>query len=131
MRCVLPGVMLSSCWLASVPQFGYVSRYLVTSGNKCKHLYHTLAALKRYFSASLVAPLPNSEQINHPFSNHTYTKSMPNHNDHHYSPFVTLTYTTHIIFSTAPTYAPHCHPWISGQPHWSDCTTGQMNGKAG
>ena len=25
------------------------------------------------------------------------------------------THTTHIISSTAPTYAPHCHPWICGQ----------------
>ena len=34
----------------------------------CAHLHHTLAALKRYFPASLVAPLPKSEQINHPSS---------------------------------------------------------------
>ena len=27
----------------------------------------------------------------------------------------THTHTTHIISSTAPTYAPHCHPWICGQ----------------
>ena len=26
----------------------------------CKHLHHTLAALKRYFPASVIAPLPNS-----------------------------------------------------------------------
>ena len=25
------------------------------------------------------------------------------------------THTTHIISSTAPTYTPHCHPWICGQ----------------
>ena len=25
------------------------------------------------------------------------------------------THTTHIISSTAPTYAPHCHPWICEQ----------------
>ena len=36
--------------------------------------------------ASLVAPLPNSDQINHPFSNHTYTKAMPNHIHHNYAP---------------------------------------------
>ena len=81
----------------------------------CAHLHRTLAALKGYFPASLVAPLPNSEQINHPFSNHTYTKSTPNHIYHHYAPFVTLTYTTHIISSTAPTYTPHYHPWICEQ----------------
>ena len=50
-----------------------------------------------------------------PSSNHTYTKSTPNHIHHHYAPSVTLTYTTHIISSTSPTYTPHCHPWICGQ----------------
>ena len=81
----------------------------------CAHLHHTLAALKRHFPASLVAPLSNSEQINYPFSNHTYTKSTTNHIHHHYTPSVTLIHTTHISSSTAPTYPPHCHPWICGQ----------------
>ena len=103
-----------------------VSRHLATRGNNkiyTIHLHHTLAALKRHFPASLVAPFPNSEQINHPSSNHIYTKSTPNHIHHHYSPSVTLTHTTHIISSTAPTYAPHCHPWICGQtpPVWLHC----------
>ena len=80
-----------------------------------KHLYHTLAALKRYIPASLVASLPNSETINHPSSKYTYTKSTSKHIHHHYAPSVRLTHTTHIIPSTAPTYAPHCHPWICGQ----------------
>ena len=40
---------------------------------------HTLAALKRYFPASLVAPLPSSEQTHLPSSNNTYTKSAPKH----------------------------------------------------
>ena len=73
-----------------------------------------LAALKRYFSASLVAPLPNSKQINYPSSSQMYIKSTPNHIHHHYVPSVTLTHTTHIISSTAPIYAPHCHRWICG-----------------
>ena len=47
----------------------------------------------------LISPLPNSEQINHPFSNHTYTKSMSNHIHHHYAFFATLTYTTHHLFN--------------------------------
>ena len=81
----------------------------------CAQLHHTLAALKRYFPVSLVAPLPNSEQINHPSSNHTHTKSTPKQIHHYYAPSVTLTYTTHIISSTAPTYVPHCCPWICGQ----------------
>ena len=46
------------------------------------HFHHTLAALKGYFHASLIALLPKSEPINHPFSNHTYTKSTPNHTHH-------------------------------------------------
>ena len=91
-----------------------VSRHLATRGNN-KILHHTLAALKRCFTVSLIALLPNSEQINHPFSNHTYTKSTPNHIHHHYAPIVTLTYTTHIIYSTALTYARRCHLWICGQ----------------
>ena len=37
----------------------------------------------------------------------------------HISPLCLLcnthTHTTHIISSTAPTYAPHCHPWICVQ----------------
>ena len=94
-----------------------VSRHLATRGNKkyCAHLHHTLAAMKRDFPASLVAPLPSSEQTNLPSSNHTYTKSTPKHIHHHYAPSVASTHTTHIISSTAPTYAPHCHPWICGQ----------------
>ena len=37
------------------------------------------------------------------------------HIHHQYAPSVTSTHTTHIISSTAPTYAPHCRPWICGQ----------------
>ena len=70
----------------------------------CAHLHHTLAALKWYFPDSLVAPLPNSEQINLSVSNHTYTKSTPNHIHHHYAPSVTI----------APTYTLRCHPWMCG-----------------
>ena len=73
------------------------------------HISSSEAVLPRL----IVAPLPNSEQINHPSSNHTYTKSTSNHIHNHYSPSVTLRHTTHIS-STAPTYGPHCHPWICG-----------------
>ena len=58
---------------------------------------------------------PRLIQTNLPSSNHTYTKSTPKHIHHHYTPSVTSTHTTHTISSTAPTYAPHCHPWICGQ----------------
>ena len=39
-----------------------------------------------------------------PFSNHTYTKSTPNHIHHHYAPFVTLTHTPylHLYEQTPP-----------------------------
>ena len=89
-----------------------VSRHLATRENKkyCAHLHHTLAALKRNFPVSLVAPFPNSEQTNLPSSNHTYTKSTSKHIHHHYTPSTTSTHTTQIISSTAPTYAPHQTP---------------------
>ena len=98
-----------------------VSRHLATRGNN--KILHTLAALKIDFPASLVAPLPNSEQTNLPSSNPTYTKLTPKHIHHHYAPSVTSTHTPHIISSTAPTYAPQCHPWICGQtpPEWLHC----------
>ena len=60
----------------------------------------------------------------------TYTKSTLNHIHHHYSHSVTPTHTTHTISSTAPTYAPHCHPWICGQTplellaRWRDMLAG-------
>ena len=102
-----------------------VSRHLAQEviTKYCAHLHHTLAALKRYFPASLVVPLPSSEQTNLPSSNHTCTKSTPKHIHHHYAPSVISTHTTHIISSTAPTYAPHCRPWICGQtpPEWLHC----------
>ena len=94
-----------------------VSRHIATRGN-IKILRtpppHTSSS-EEILPASLVAPLPSSEQTNLPSSNHTYTKSTPKHIHHHYAPCVTSTHTTHIISSTAPTYAPHCRPWICGQ----------------
>ena len=82
----------------------------------CAHLPPHINNTEEILPASLVAPLPNSEQINNPSSNHIYTKLTPNHIHHHYAPSVTLTHATHIISSTAPTYAPHYHPWICGRP---------------
>ena len=91
-----------------------VSRHLATRGNK--KILRTppphISSSEERLSASLVAPLPNSEQTNIPSSNHTYKKSTPNHIHHHYA---TPTHTTHTISSTVPTYAPHCNPWICGQ----------------
>ena len=53
-----------------------VSRHLATRGNNkiLRARHHTLAALKRDLSASVVVPLPNSEQINHTSSNHTQSQ---------------------------------------------------------
>ena len=95
-----------------------VSRYLATRGNSKimrtppPHISTSEEILPRLTRRTLA----QLEQINHPFSNHTYTKSTPNHINHYYAPFITLTYTTHIISSTALTYAPHCHPLICGRP---------------
>ena len=110
-----------------------VSRHLATRGNNkilCTPTPH-ISSSEEILPASLVAPLPNSEQINHPSSNHTYTKSTPKHIHYHYAPSVTLTYTIHITSSTAPTYAPHCYPWILDKPYRSDCTAGHVDGEAG
>ena len=76
----------------------------------CAHLHHTLAALKRYFPASLVASLPNSDKINLISSIHTYAKSRPKHIYHHYAPSVTLTHTqdTHHLFNCT-----HIRPTLS------------------
>ena len=102
-----------------------VSRHLATRGNykilrtPPSHIISSKEILPRFTRPTFA----NSEQINHPFSNHTYTKTTPNHIHHHYVPFVIFTYTTYIISSTAPTYAPHCHPLICGQtpPAWLHC----------
>ena len=108
-----------------------VSRHLATRAitKYCAQPHHTLAALKRYFSASLVVPLPNSEQISHPSSNDTYTKSTPKHIHYHYAPFVTLTYTTHHhLFNCT-----HIRTTLSPLDLWTDPAgvTAQMDGEAG
>ena len=94
-----------------------ISRHLATRGNKkyCAHLHHTLLALKRDFPTSLVAPLPNSEQTNLPSSNHTYTKSLPNHIHHHYAP--SATHDTHHLFNCT-----HIRTTLSPLDLWTDPT---------
>ena len=94
-----------------------VSRHLATRGNKkilCTPPPH-ISSSEEILPRLTRRTIANSEQTNLPSSNHTYTKSTPKHINHHYAPSVTSTHTTHIISSTAPTYAPHCHPWICGQ----------------
>ena len=75
-----------------------VSMHLATRGNN---------KILRTPPPHIVAPLPNSEQINHPSSNHNYTKSTTQHNHDHYAPFVTLTYTPHFTLSLQ--LHPHAH----------------------
>ena len=70
---------------------------------KTQHPSHPLHRHTTYFPTLLVIRLPNSEEINHHFSNHTYTKSTPNHIHQHHASFVTPTHTTHIS-SAAHTY---------------------------
>ena len=64
-----------------------VSRHLATRGNN--KILRTppphISSFEEILSALLVPPFPNSEQINHPFLNHTYIKSTPNHIHHYYS----------------------------------------------
>ena len=65
-----------------------------------KHTSHTLHQLR-----------PNKSPFPKSYLHKVDAKSYPSP----LFPYVTLTYTTHIIPSTAPTYVPHCHPWICGQ----------------
>ena len=95
------------------------------------HLHHTLAGLKRDFPASLVAPLPISEQTNLPSSNHTYTKSTPKHIHHNYAPSVN----PHTRHTSSLQLHPHTHhivtPGFMDRPRRRDGTAGHMDGKAG
>ena len=55
--------------------------------------------------------LPNSEQTNLLSSNHTYTKSTPNHI---HAPSATHTHDTHHLFNCTNTHT-KLSPWICGQ----------------
>ena len=85
------------------------------NGHKNKHApytyiyYRTLAQLITYKS---------------PFSSHTYTKSMPTHIHHHYSPFGT--HSTHIIYSTAPNTHHVVTTGFMDRSRRGDGTAGQM-----
>ena len=112
-----------------------VSRHLATRGNnkilrtppphtssseeKLPRLTRrTLAQLRTNKSPFLISYLHKVDAKTHP------SPLCPLCNIHHHHALsVTSTHTTHIISSTAPTYAPHCHPWICGQtpPEWLHC----------
>ena len=88
-----------------------VSMHLATRGNN-KILRtpppHISSSEEILPPPSLVAPLPNSEQLNHPFSNPTYTKSTPNHTHIH---------NTHHLFNCT-----HIHTTLSPMDLWKDRT---------
>ena len=111
----------------------WFSGHLATRGNN--KILHTLPPLINSYEEILPGlarrTLANSEHIHHPSSNHTYTKSMQNHIHHHYASSVTRTHTTHILSSTAPTYAPHCPHRRDGTADLMDGTTDLMDGEAG
>ena len=106
-----------------------VSRHLATRGNNKilrtppPHISSSEEILPR------LTPLPNSEQINHPSSNHTYTKSTPNHIHHHYASSATPTHTPSLQLH------PHMHHTVTSgfvdRPRWSDGAAGQMERFAG
>ena len=94
-----------------------VPRHLATRGNNKilrtppPHISSSEGILLRLTRRTLAHLRTNKS----PFLKSYLHKVAPNHIHHHYTPSVTSTHTTHIISSTAPTYAPHCHAWICGQ----------------
>ena len=72
---------------------------------------HTLAQLRTYKSPFIKSYLHKVNNKSHPSPLcplcNTYT-----HDTHH---LLVLLLSTHIISSTASTYAPHCHLWICGE----------------
>ena len=103
-----------------------VSRHLATRGNNkllCTPPPH-ISSSEEILPRLNRRPLPNSEQINHPSSNHTYTKSTPNYIHHHYAPSVTPTHTSSLQLH------PHhvVTPGFMDRSRRNDGTAGQMEG---
>ena len=88
-----------------------VSRHLAQEAipKYCAHLHHTLEALKRLrrLTRRTLAQFRTNKSKLHKVD----AKSHPSP----YAPSATPTHTTPTIYSTASTYAPHCHAWICGQ----------------
>ena len=111
-----------------------VSRHLVTNGNNKilrtppLHIISSEEILHRLTRRTLVQLRTNKSPSLKSYLHKVDAKSHP-------SPLYTLcnthTHTTHIISSTAPTYAPHCHPEFVNRPRRTDCTAGQMDGEVG
>ena len=86
------------------------TRHLPTRGNnKILRTQTHISSSEEILPASLVAPLPSSKQINHPYLHKVNTTSHP--------PPLCALCNTHIISSTALTL--HCQPWICGQTRWN------------
>ena len=98
-----------------------VSRHLATRGNN-KMLPtpppHISSSEERDFTASLVAPLPNSEQTNLPSSNHTYNIYKVDANLHP-SPLCPLC-NTHMTHPTHLFNCTHIHTTLSPLDLWTD-----------
>ena len=94
-----------------------VSRHLATRGNNKilrtppPHISSSEERLPRLTRHTLAQLRTNKS----PFLKSYLHKVDAKTHHHHYAPSVTSTHTTHIISSTAPIYAPHCHPRICGQ----------------
>ena len=90
-----------------------VSRHLATrSNNKIlrtppPHISSSEEIIPRFICHTLAQLRTNKSPFLKSYLNKVDVKSHP-------SPLCTLC-NTHIISSTAPTYAPHCQPWICGQ----------------
>ena len=108
-----------------------VSRHLATRGtNKIlrippPHISSSEEILPRLTRRTLA-----QLRYENPSSNHTYTKSTPNHIHHHYSPFA-----THTRHTPSLQLQPHTHhtvtPGFVDRPRWSDGAAGQMERYAG
>ena len=101
----------------------FVSRHLATRGNNkilCTpppHIRSSEEILPRLTRRTLAQLRINKSPFLKLYLYKVNAKSHP-------SPQCPLCNThTHIISSTAPTYAPHCHPWICGQTplEWLHC----------
>ena len=92
-----------------------VSRHLATRGNNKilhahpPHISSSEEILPRLTHRTLVKLRTNKSSFLKSYMHKVDAKS-------HSSPLCPLCNShTHVISSTAPTYVPHCHPWICGQ----------------
>ena len=111
-----------------------VSRHLATRGNNKilrtppPHISSPKELLPRLTRRTLAQLRTNKSPFLKSYLHNLNAKSLP-------SPLCTLcnnhTHTTHIISSTAPTYAPHCHLWICGRTRGIDALLARWTEKLG